>query len=434
MFPRTASNFVKNSLSWTPISLIPGMNKYSKTIYARTDDQIAAALAEHGIDFATTKNGRVLFENLRAEYTGRVAFSSILTKVGWDYAMAGNIRGNGHYNASRRMKERDQFGYNTKTINIAGKWVSFKGIPGVDPVLSILGDMAYYARDLDQPFLEDAQAKLMWTVSASFLNETPLQGIEPLIAAFNGDLTGWSRLTANSVRSMIPLSGALGVLSNAVTSTQKDIDASVIKYVQNKLPIASSFLPEQRDFWTGEPLNDIDNPFLRILNAMSPIKVSGTEEPWRKWLLTTGWDGLSRLRKDSTGAYEYSEAERELIYKYIGEMQLYKKLIPLMKDPKYKKHVELLRGHRAAAYDLKNPDIKLKTDLLPLFKEINKIVKDAQKLAEHRLLNERPDIAQTIVDQREVDHKMKQGDVQGASDLQKKNLETKKILQYGGSR
>jgi hypothetical protein len=167
---------------------------------------------------------------------------------------------------------------------------------------------------------------------------------------------------------------------------------------------------------------------------MSPIKVSGTEEPWRKWLLTTGWDGLSRLRKDSTGAYEYSEAERELIYKYIGEMQLYKKLIPLMKDPKYKKHVELLRGHRAAAYDLKNPDIKLKTDLLPLFKEINKIVKDAQKLAEHRLLNERPDIAQTIVDQREVDHKMKQGNVQGASNLQKKNLETKKILQYGGSR
>ena len=434
MFPRTSSNFVKNSLSWTPISLIPGMNKYSKTIWARTDDEIAAALAEHGIDFATTKNARVLFENLRAEYTGRVAFSSILTKTGWDYAMAGNIRGNGHYNASRRQKERDQFGYETKTINIGGKWVNFKGIPGVDPVLSILGDMAYYARDLDQAFMEDAQAKLMWTISASFLNETPLQGIEPLIAAFNGDLTGWSRLTANSIRSMIPLSGALGVLSNAITSTQKDIDANVMKYVQNKIPIASSFLAEQRDFWTGEALNDIDNPYLRVLNALNPLKISGTEEPWRKWLLTTGWDGLSRLKKDSTGSYEYSEDERELIYDYIGDMKLYKKLIPLMKDPQYKKHVELLRGHRAAGYDLKNPDIKLKTELLPLFKKIDKIVSDAQKLAEHRLLNERPDIVNTITDQRSVDLKMKRGDVQGASDLQRKNLETQKILQYGGSR
>ena len=102
-----------------------------------------------------------------------------------------------------------------------------------------------------------------------------------------------------------------------------------------------------------------------------------------------------------------------------------------MKDPKYKKHVELLRGHRAAGYDLNNPDIKLKTELLPLFKEIDRIVSDAQKLAEHRLLNERPDIVETITTQQQVDHLMKGGDVQGASNLQR---ETQKILQYGGSR
>ena len=137
-------------------------------------------------------------------------------------------------------------------------------------------------------------------------------------------------------------------MSNAITSTQKDINTDIIKYVQNKIPIASSFLPEQKDIWTGEPLNDIDNPWLRILNSLSPVKVSGTQEPWREWLLTTGWDGLSRLRKDSTGSYEYTEAERELIYEYIGEMQLYKKLIPLMKDPEYNKQTRLLRSHRAA--------------------------------------------------------------------------------------
>jgi len=429
MFPRTSSNFVKNSLSWTPLTLIPGINKYSKTIWARTDQEIAEALAEHGIDFASTKNARVIFENLRAEYAGRIAFSSILTKLGWDYAMAGNIRGNGHYNASRRSKERSQLGYETKTINIGGKWVNFKGIPGIDPILSILGDMSYYARDLDQAFLEDWQAKLMWTISASFLNETPLQGLEPLIAAFNGDLSGWSRLIANSGRAMIPQSGGLGALSNAITSTQKDINSDIIKYIQNKIPIASSFLPDEIDIWTGEPLNDIENPWLRILNALSPIKVSGTAEPWRQWLLTTGWDGLSRLRKDSTGSYEYTEAERELIYTYIGEMQLYKKLIPLMKDPKFNQQTRLLRSHRAAGFDLENPDIELKTQSLPVFKVLNKIIKDAQKLAEHRLLNERPDIANVILDQQKVDHLMGQGDVQGASDIQRKNLETQQLLQ-----
>ena len=427
-FPRTGSNYVRNAASWTPITLIPGINKYSKTLYARTEDDVARALAEHGIDMATTPNARVIFENLRAEYTGRLAFSSILTKSMWDYSMAGNIRGNGHYNKSRRAKERDQLGYQPKTINIGGKWISYKGITGVDPILSILGDMSYYARDLDQPFMEDIAAKLWWTISATFLSETPLQSAEPLVAAANGDLTGWTRLTANSARSMIPQSGALGVTSNAITSSQKDIEASIPKYVQNKLPIASSFLPEQIDIWTGQALNDIDNPFLRILNSLSPIKVSGTQEPWRQWLLTTGWDGLGRLKMDSSGSYEYSEVEREQIYKYIGEMQLYKKLIPLMNDKRYKKQIGLLRSHRVQGGDLDNELIKLKTERLPLFKEIDKIIRSAQLIAEGRFLEERQDVRNTINAQKQVNKQLDVGDVQGASDTQRKELETRKLL------
>ena len=429
MFPRTGSNVVKNALSWTPISAIPGINKYSKTLWARTDDEIARALAEHGIDMATTPNARTLFENLRAEYTGRIAFSSILTKVMWDYAMAGNIRGNGHYNASRRTKERDQLGYEPKTIKCGNKWCSFKGIIGVDPILTILGDLAYYARDLDQALLEDWQAKLMWTIAATFLNETPLQGLEPLVAAANGDMSGWARLTANSARAMIPMSGALGVLSNAITSTQKDIQADVVRYVQNKTPIASSFLPEQKDFWTGEPLNDIDNPFLRILNALSPIKISGTEEPWRKWLLTTGWDGLGRLKQHSDGSRDYTPEEREEIYGYIGEMQLYKKLLPLMRNKDYQKQIGQLRYHRAHGDDTAQDAVELKSRLLPLFREIDKIVRVAQKEAEMMFMRNNPGFRKATLSQQEADKQMKQGNVQGAIQTQKKAQETRQLLE-----
>ena len=181
----------------------------------------------------------------------------------------------------------------------------------------------------------------MWTLSATFLNETPLTSLEPLIALQAGNLSRFNAIAANAARAVIPASGALGVMSNAITSTQKDIQSSTIKYMQNKIPIASSFLPEQIDIWTGTPLNDIDNPFLRILNSLSPIKISGTQEPWRQWLLTTGWDGLGRLKMDSTGSYEYSEEEREFIYKEIGKMKLYKKLIPLMNNPEFKKQTGL---------------------------------------------------------------------------------------------
>ena len=435
MFPRTSSNSVRNALSWTPISAIPGMNKYAKIIWAKTDDDIAAALAEHGIDMAATPNAEILFKNLRAEYTGRMAFSSILVSTLWQYGMAGNIRGNGHYNASRRQKERDQLGYEPKTINLGGRWVSYKGIIGVDQVLSILGDMTYYANDIDQAFLEDWQAKLMWTIAASFLNETPLQGLEPLVAAANGDLTGWNRLAANATRAWIPLSGAAGVLSNAITSSQKDIQGEMKGYLMNKLPVFSSMLPEQIDIWTGEPLNDIDNPFLRMLNALSPIKVSGTREPWRVWLESTGWDGMSRIRKDSTGSYEYSAEERELIYRYMGEQQMFKQIQRLMKSRRYNEEIALLRAHRVTGDDLRNEKIKLETQKLPVIQEINNIVKRAQKLAELKLLKEsrtNPElrhIPNAIMYQQLTNERMKTGDIEGARKNQTKEQETRQLLQ-----
>ena len=433
MFPRTSSNYIKNSLSWTPLTAIPGINKYSKTIYASTDEQIAQALLEHGIDMASTPNAKVIWQNLRAEYTGRLIFSGMLTATLFNYAMSGNIRGNGHYNAGRRTKERDQFGYLPKTINIGGKWVNYKGIIGVEQVLSIIGDMAYYAKDLDEATIANWESKLTWTIAATFLNETPLQGLEPLIAATNGDISGWNRLIANSARSMLPLSGGAGVLSNAITSSQKDLEGEVHEYIANRIPYFSSHLPEQIDIWTGEPLNDIDNPFLKILNALSPIQISGTREPWRVWLLETGWDGISMLSKDSTGSYEYSPEEREKINRYIGEQQMYKKLTRLMKSPKYAEDIRQLRLHRSSNADLNNDQIRLQTNKLPLYREINRIVKEAQLIAEKRLQLENRDIIQTIRDQQVTNTMMKQGNVEGAIRQQKRNKQTQNLLQYNNN-
>ena len=434
MFPRTSSNYIKASASWTPLSLIPGFNKYSKTIYARSSDDIAQALAEHGIDMATTPNARVIFENLRAEYTGRIAFSTLMVGTLWQYAMGGNIRGNGNYNSSVRQKERDNFGYEPKTINIAGKWVSYKGLWGIEQVLSLLGDMSYYASDLNEPMLANWQGKLAWTLASSFLNETPLQGFEPLIAATNGDLSGWNRLIANTSRAMLPLSGGAGVLANAIDSAQKDLSGEIHEYIANRLPLFKSSLPNQIDIYTGNPLNDIDHPVLRILNSLNPMKVSGTREPWREWLKEIQYNGLSRLRKDSTGSYEYTPQEREIIYKYIGEQQLYKKIERLMKSKRYAQEIKWLRTHRTTKHDRENHKILVQKKLLPIYQELNAILKTAQVIAEQRFLNERPDIVDMINTQQEINWQMRRGNVPEASKLQKENLERQKLLQYGGSR
>ena len=439
MFPRTGSNYIKNSASWTPISAIPGMNKYSKILYAKTDDQIALALKEHGIDVAKEPNWRIIFEDLRAEYTGRLALSTGMVTSLFGYAMAGNIRGNGHYNASRRNKERDQFGYDPKTIRfpVPGGgpdndiWISYKGFPGVEQVLSIIGDMSYYATDLEEPMLESLSAKLAWTISASFLNETPLQGFQPLMEIMSGNLSGFQMQMARMARvTFIPLSSATGVLSDAIDSAQKDIEGHMHEYLMNRIPIAKSFLPNQVDIWTGKPLNVVNSPWRKVALAFSPIKVSDGPEWWRKTLFDIKYSGLSKLNKDSTGSYEYSTREREMINKLIGEQEPVKELIKILNRKAYKQQIEDFKAHRSQNWFNKNKRVELDNSLLPIHAEIDAMLNRMQQIAEAKMVEMNPDIANTILQQRIADEQMKRGDIEGATSTQEKHLrQTETLLQ-----
>ena len=63
-----------------------------------------------------------------------------------------------------------------------------------------------------------------------------------------------------------------------------------------------------------------------------------------------------------------------------------------------------------------------------MFKEINNIVKNAQKIAELRLLRERPDIESVILNQQRANTSMSEGDIQGAIRAQKRNEDTQNLL------
>jgi hypothetical protein len=416
MFPKTAANEIKQNLSYTPIAVIPGMNKYAKVLNAGDDiDLIKEALAEHGIkSFESTPNAMAIYSKLKNEYIGRVVMGTSAGILAYGYAAAGNIRGNGPVNAAERQKLRDNYGWEPKTINIGGKWVSFKGIPMVDTILTLVGDLAFYQNDIGESVAENIVDKLGWTLAATFTNNTPLHGIEPLIAAMNGDEASWSRLTANMVRTFIPQSGNLGIVSNAITSSQKDIYNDMIGYIKNRIPIASSTLPEQIDFWTGSALKDIENPFLRALNAASPIKVSEGAEPWRKWLLSTGYDGISRLTTSSEGGYEYDAETRERLGRLIGEQKLYKKIEKLMTKERFNDELAQVRALRqsGATYD----EVKIKTEELTVYRELDRIVSEAKKIAEARLFEERPEIPEAVYGQRQTDILMGRGDVRSAKE------------------
>ena len=77
----------------------------------------------------------------------------------------------------------------------------------------------------------------------------------------------------------------------------------------------------------------------------------------------------------------------------------------------------------------KNERIELKLKLLPFFRKIDKIVRNEQRIAE-----ERYKIGDfNIIDQQRADFEMESGNIQGAAEIEKKNLETQKLLQYNNN-
>jgi hypothetical protein len=431
MFPRTGVNMFNLAVSYTPLAKIPGLTRQGRLLAAGTDQaKIIDALAEHGIkNIEDTPNAMAIYQNLRNEYHGRIMMASGTAILGYWYAMAGNIRGNGPINNSDRQKLRAK-GWKNKTINIGGKWVSYEGIPMLDSVLTLIGDLAYYEKDLGSTLTASWIDKAAWTLSATYVNNTPLYGLEPLQAAMSGDESAWRRITANMVRSVTPLSGALGVASNAITQSQKDIYNDFQGYITNRLPIASSTLPEQIDFWTGKEVNEIDNPVLRILNAISPIKVSQGDEPWRKWLYETGFDGPGMIRKSYKGDYDYEPEEREEIGRIMGRMGLHKEVQRLMSYKSLKK--ELVELKRLRDMGVGYEDLKANLDKSQIHQELSRVVKQAQRLAEDELMND-PKYTHIgdIINSRQATRQLvKAGDYEGATVSSKNTKALQDLLKY----
>ena len=285
--------------------------------------------------------------------------------------------------------------------------------------------MAYYANDIDESFLESIESKLMWVLSASFARDTPLQGFEPLVNFVNGDMSAFYQQTKQSIKTLIPQIGTLQVVESVISDALKDIETKELgPYLMSKIPGLSSFVPEQIDIYTGTPIGYTENNWLRAFNAGSPVKVAGRDEEWRVFLQQIGFDGLTLLKKDSTGTYEYSPTERQQIYEYIGEQQIYKQIIRIMNTKRYQEEIELVKAHRRSN---KTSDlITIDVDSLPVMQDLRSVVRNAQKIAEAKFLRDNPAIGDVIRKQKAVDDLMRKGKVEEAVDI--KNKTTRKLL------
>jgi len=396
MFPNTGVNWIRKSLTYIPVAnLLDGRTRklYDALLSGNKEAKIFEALAEYGIDATKEPQYRMIYKNLLMEQAGRVAMGATLTMGLMRYALEGNIRGNLPVNRQDQRFWRDNK-ITPKQIKVLGKWVSYDGVPPFDPVLSMIGDMAYYANSVSPKFIENTRDQLIWTFAQTFETGNPASGLESLVQLIGGDQgAAISKHIANEIRSLIPLSGGQGVVANAISSTQKDIYNDFRGYLFNRLPIVNLTLPEQTDHWTGNKINDIQNPILRILNAASPVKISDDPEPWRQWLLSTGFNSTTMLSKDSTGSYDYTPEVRQKILQYMGENQTWREVEALRKDPQNQFFLDELRDTRYKELQMQmRGEITnkegLKPNVGPIYTKLRKIVKQSQEKAEKRAIEE----------------------------------------------
>jgi hypothetical protein len=320
MFPRTGVNALKMVNTFSPTSALGlAFGKQKQVLKATTRDEKIAALAAHGIANPTD----AAFNALRAEYIGRQLAGTTVTMGAAMWALEGNLTGNGPADGGERAR-MIKMGWQPLSIKnpITGEWVSYRGFEPFDTFLGLTADIVFEGKRLDQAITENMLQKVAFSLSANVSNKTFLSGFEPITALLGGDFSGFSRLAISTVDPLIPARGVRSILNNVITPQLKDVEGDVLsqfKRANRFLFPGDNVLKDYKDLYTGKVINDMD-PMTAALNAFLPyFKTNSGMEPWRQWLLGTGWDNLQQARVNPLTKQELTPSERQWVNNWIAE-------------------------------------------------------------------------------------------------------------------
>ena len=379
LFPRTGLNALNMTWSFTPGSaLIPLQTKARKVFTAKNTQEMAEVLMDHGLEVSDDA-----FATLKSEYIGRQLMGGAVVTGAGIWALEGNLTGNGPADAGER-KRMMTMGWQPNSIKnpITGKWHSYKGFEPFDTLLGLVGDAVYFSNRVDDSIIEDRFRKLAFSISMNISNKTFISGFEPLVSMFSGDEGAWNRFVINQADSLIPFapSGVRSILNNAIAPQLKDVENDWGSLMANKWKfLGQNSLVDQIDIYTGKPIR-FQEPLTAAANAFMPFfKSNGDMEPWRQWLLSTGWDSVGTMKVNPISKQPLTPKERQWINNWIAKnMNLAGQIEGMMNHPSgywenKMKEYEKAKGLR------KQSDFNLKE--LVVHQELNRIHRNAMKYA-----------------------------------------------------
>ncbi len=317
MFPRTKINAISVVQTYDPTGVLSlWQNRSFKTIMADAGDPAAvkSVLEEHGFKGGTMDD----FLMLKSEYIGRKMATSGVVMTGAMAAMSGELTGSGSNMSPADKKRAIRAGY--KPYMLFGR--SYENAPDwVKMSLSLTADITNAFAGVDGEQSQDWFRAIATALSANVGNEYFGSEVETLSGLINGDPGSMERYFSGLVDTMIPGAGVRSALNNVITPQLQDVEDNFLAYLANRNRfITDPLLQDDIDPFTGEPIYGNIGPLEALVGRVMPFwNTKGGTEDWRKWMLSTGWTGLSEPMINKETGEEITPDTRQWINRYIGQ-------------------------------------------------------------------------------------------------------------------
>lgn len=357
LFPRTSMNVLSFAHKHSPLALAWGES--NRILTATTPDEIREIMTSRGISDYSKEQ----WDQIVAETKGRIALGSITTLTASMLYLSGSLTGNGPYDKEAR-NAWTKAGWKPRSIRnpVTGEWHTYDSFEPFSTYLALVADFGDNVGHLGTATSEDLFRKLAFAFSMNITNKSFLQGLTPLNDMLGGDEAGFQRFLASQANNIIPYASLRNQLGQLMFPGLREVDNEFQQLVRNRNAWVDAIspdtaLPYARDFIDGSRLRDYE-PMTRILNSVLPFKTNPSSEPYRQWLIKTGFEAMPVLKK-SSGGIEYSPRERELIGAYMGQHgDLPKQLTRLMNRKDLKRDLEFYSSQRRD-FNVSSEDLSL---------------------------------------------------------------------------
>ena len=383
LFMKTGANAISVVSKHTPI--LGRFNDDVRAILSATPDNLDG-VAKFGI------NSPAQLAEARALVKGRIATGYMTVGSAIGLYTTGRLTGNGPANRELRNAWIRSGKWRPRSIKLGNKWINYDGLEPFASFLALVADIGDNANTLGEAGTEDMLRKAGYLIGMNLTNKSFLAGLQPLtdVLAFDGARSEvWA---ANLTNNFIPWSGARNEIANVFNPGLREVERDFLHTLANRNPFFRGQLAVQYDPLNGEIVRDWDFP-TRMWNSISPIQITGNDNPTRKLLRESGYDMSETFKVDSYGN-RLNPEQRSKMMELMGKEGIEDQLTELFNDPNIKKEMEYyrkLRDKQIPGKQLDNPE-NLRIEDALFFQQISGIFNRAKRNAEVELFQIYPEL------------------------------------------